>query len=130
MMTFCCPKQVFSPHQMLSLQADTVNPFDSDISLRPGNLYANLVLSESEQLVTAAAAIDKLSAAAAAGQDTMEDFSDPVKDISDTAVRKTVEENQDLRRQVGGGGAGGAEGGGGEVRSGVGVRAGRGTGKD
>ena len=83
--------------------------------------------------MTAAAAIDKLSAAAAAGQDTMEDFSDPVKDISDTAVRKTVEENQDLRRQVGGGGAAGAGGegaGGGGVTSGVGVRAGRGAGKD
>merc|ERR1719150_733377 len=36
----------------------------------------------------------------AAGQDTIEDFTDPVRDISDSAVRKTVEENQDLRRQV------------------------------
>merc|ERR1719220_2782872 len=80
--------------------ADTVNPFDRDISLRPGNLYANLVLAESEQLVSAAEAIEKLSAAAAAGQDTIEDFTDPVRDISDSAVRKTVEENQDLRRQV------------------------------
>ena len=77
-----------------------MNPFDADVSLRPGNLYANLVLAESEQLVSAAEAIEKLSAAAAAGQDTIEDFSDPVRDISDTAVRKTVEENQDLRRQV------------------------------
>jgi thiamine biosynthesis protein ThiC len=81
-------------------QADTVNPFDTDVSLRPGNLYANLVLAESEQLVSAAEAIEKLSAAAAAGQDTLEDFTDPVRDISDSAVRKTVEENQDLRRQV------------------------------
>lgn len=80
--------------------ADTVNPFDRDVSLRPGNLYANLVLAESEQLVSAAEAIEKLSAAAAAGQDTIEDFTDPVRDISDSAVRKTVEENQDLRRQV------------------------------
>jgi len=80
--------------------ADTVNPFDTDVSLRPGNLYANLVLAESEQLVSAAEAIEKLSAAAAAGQDTLEDFTDPVRDISDSAVRKTVEENQDLRRQV------------------------------
>ena len=31
-------------------QADTVNPFDTDVSLRPGNLYANLVLAESEQV--------------------------------------------------------------------------------
>lgn len=31
-------------------QADTVNPFDRDVSLRPGNLYANLVLAESEQV--------------------------------------------------------------------------------
>ena len=82
------------------------------------------------QLVSAAEAIEKLSAAAAAGQDTLEDFTDPVwphphylllphhphhllllchlhhyccykvRDISDSAVRKTVEENQDLRRQV------------------------------
>merc|ERR1719397_2470156 len=81
-------------------EADTVNPFDTDVSLRPGNLYANLVLAESEQLVSAAEAIEKLSAAAAAGQDTLEDFTDPVRDISDSAVRKTVEENQDLRRQV------------------------------
>jgi len=83
-------------------EADTVNPFDTDVSLRPGNLYANLVLAESEQLVSAAEAIEKLSAAAAAGlnQDTIEDFTDPVRDISDSAVRKTVEENQDLRRQV------------------------------
>merc|ERR1719278_545575 len=83
-------------------RADTVNPFDTDVSLRPGNLYANLVLAESEQLVSAAEAIEKLSAAAAAGlnQDTIEDFTDPVRDISDSAVRKTVEENQDLRRQV------------------------------
>merc|ERR1719266_2465283 len=81
-------------------EADTVNPFDTDVSLRPGNLYANLVLAESEQLVSAAEAIEKLSAAAAAGQDTIEDFNDPVRDISDSAVRKTVEENQDLRRQV------------------------------
>merc|ERR1719507_348254 len=62
-------------------EADTVNPFDTDVSLRPGNLYANLVLAESEQLVSAAEAIEKLSAAAAAGQDTLEDFSDPVRDI-------------------------------------------------
>jgi len=81
-------------------EADTVNPFDRDVSLRPGNLYANLVLAESEQLVSAAEAIEKLSAAAAAGQDTIEDFNDPMRDISDSAVRKTVEENQDLRRQV------------------------------
>ena len=77
------------------------------------------------QLVSAAEAIEKLSAAAAAGQDTLDDFTtDPVpfhhqhhmhlhhcdyhhhhccfkvRDISDSAVRKTVEENQDLRRQV------------------------------
>ena len=32
-------------------QADTVNPFDRDVSLRPGNLYANLVLAESEQVL-------------------------------------------------------------------------------
>merc|ERR1719278_1289634 len=66
-------------------EADTVNPFDTDVSLRPGNLYANLVLAESEQLVSAAEAIEKLSAAAAAGlnQDTIEDFTDPVRDISD-----------------------------------------------
>ena len=31
-------------------KADTVNPFDRDVSLRPGNLYANLVLAESEQV--------------------------------------------------------------------------------
>ena len=33
-----------------NVQADTVNPFDRDVSLRPGNLYANLVLAESEQV--------------------------------------------------------------------------------
>ena len=75
-----------------------------------------MIISTS-QLVSAAEAIEKLSAAAAAGQDTLEDFTDPVcshhhhhhhhhrhcykvRDISDSAVRKTVEENQDLRRQV------------------------------
>ena len=37
-------------HHHLDDQADTVNPFDTDVSLRPGNLYANLVLAESEQV--------------------------------------------------------------------------------
>ena len=81
-------------------QADTSSPFDTSCQLRPGTMYANLVLAESEQLVTAAEAIEKLSAAAAAGQDTMEDFTDTIGDISATAARRTVEENQDLRRQV------------------------------
>ena len=82
------------------------------------------MMISTSQLVSAAEAIEKLSAAAAAGQDTLDDFTDPVpfhhqhhlhlhhcdyhhchccckvRDISDSAVRKTVEENQDLRRQV------------------------------
>ena len=114
------PSDHHLPHHLHHVQADTVNPFDTDVSLRPGNLYANLVLAESEQvfyhdyrladnhddhycclasimispplqLVSAAEAIEKLSAAAAAGlnQDTIEDFTDPVKFIMLTVQNLT-----------------------------------------
>ena len=46
------PSDHHLPHHLHhhDAQADTVNPFDTDVSLRPGNLYANLVLAESEQV--------------------------------------------------------------------------------
>ena len=44
------PSDHHLPHHLHHVQADTVNPFDTDVSLRPGNLYANLVLAESEQV--------------------------------------------------------------------------------
>jgi len=54
---------------------------------------------ESEELIDVAAAIGRLSAAASVCNN-QENYSDSVKDITDTAMRKTVEENEDLKRKI------------------------------
>ena len=55
--------------------------------------------TESEELIDVAAAIGRLSAAAIECNN-QENYSDSVRDITDAAIRKTVEENEDLKRQI------------------------------
>ena len=55
--------------------------------------------AESEELLDVAAAIGRLSAAAS-DCNYKENYCDSVTDMADTAIRKTIEENEDLKRQI------------------------------
>ena len=54
---------------------------------------------QSEELLSVASVIDKLSVNAATDTVSEEEQCDNVRDITNQAIRQTVEENEDLKRQ-------------------------------
>ena len=77
---------------ILALRGVLLDGFQSDEN-------ANCDSLESEELMSVASVIDKLSLSANNNVGDSDNDTDNVRDITDKAIRQTLEENEDLKRQ-------------------------------